>query len=127
VGDRITRSTPLTTIEDNSGLELYLNIPVQEATRLKLGLPVKFLDATGAEIVTERINFISPSVDEHHADGAGEDAGAHPRGRIPLRSVRARQGDLVLVARAHRAGRAPCRASAVSSLPSSPNRVTVAS
>jgi len=63
VGDRITRSTPLTTIEDNSGLELYLNIPVQEATRLKVGLPVKFLDATGAEIVTERINFISPSVD----------------------------------------------------------------
>jgi len=64
VGDRITRSTPLTTIEDNSGLELYLNIPVQEATRLKVGLPVKFLDSKGAEIVTERINFISPSVDE---------------------------------------------------------------
>jgi RND family efflux transporter MFP subunit len=64
VGDRITKSTPLTTIEDNSGLELYLNIPVQEATRLKLGLPVKFLDSTGAEIVTEHVNFISPSVDE---------------------------------------------------------------
>ena len=64
VGDRITKTTPLTTIEDNSGLELYLNIPVQEATRLKLGLPVRFLDSNGAEIVTERINFISPSVDE---------------------------------------------------------------
>ena len=64
VGDRITRSTPLTTIEDNSGLELYLNIPVQEATKLKLGLPVKFLDSNGTEIATERINFISPSVDE---------------------------------------------------------------
>lgn len=64
VGDRITKATPLTTIEDNSGLELYLNVPVQEAIRLKLGLPVKFLDSNGAEIVTERINFISPSVDE---------------------------------------------------------------
>jgi RND family efflux transporter MFP subunit len=64
VGDRITKATPLTTIEDNSGLELYLNIPVQEATKLKLGLPVKFLDNNGAEIVTERVNFISPSVDE---------------------------------------------------------------
>ena len=64
VGDRITKSTPLTTIEDNSGLELYLNIPVQEATKLKLGLPVKFLDNNGAEIATERVNFISPSVDE---------------------------------------------------------------
>ena len=64
VGERITRSTVLTTIEDNSGLELYLNIPVQEGPKLKLGLPVKFLDANGAEIGTERINFISPSVDE---------------------------------------------------------------
>jgi RND family efflux transporter MFP subunit len=64
VGDRITKATPLTTIEDNSGLELYLNVPVQEAVRLKLGLPVKFLDSNGAEIVTERVNFISPSVDE---------------------------------------------------------------
>jgi RND family efflux transporter MFP subunit len=64
VGDRITKATPLTTIEDNSGLELYLNIPVQDATRLKLGLPVKFIDNNGAEITTEHINFISPSVDE---------------------------------------------------------------
>ena len=64
VGDRITRATPLTTIEDNSGLELYLNVPVQEGPKLKLGLPVKFLDTNGAEIATERINFISPSVDD---------------------------------------------------------------
>ena len=64
VGERITRTTPLTTIEDNSGLELYVNVPVQDATKLKIGLPVKFLDANGAEFATERINFISPSVDE---------------------------------------------------------------
>jgi RND family efflux transporter MFP subunit len=64
VGDRITRATPLTTIEDNSGLELYLNVPVQEATKLKLGLPVRLMDSNGVEMATERINFISPSVDD---------------------------------------------------------------
>lgn len=64
VGDRIIRATQLTTIEDNSGLELYLNVPVQDAPRLKVGLPVRLIDATGADIGTERINFISPSVDD---------------------------------------------------------------
>jgi RND family efflux transporter MFP subunit len=64
VGDRITRSTPLTTIEDNSNLELYLNVPVQDATRLKMGLPVRLVNDTGQVISTERINFISPSVDD---------------------------------------------------------------
>lgn len=64
VGDRITRSTLLTTIEDNSGLELYINVPVQEAIRLKPGLPVQILDEAGAVRSTERVNFISPSVDD---------------------------------------------------------------
>jgi RND family efflux transporter MFP subunit len=64
VGDRITRATLLTTLEDNSGLELNLNVPVQEAPRLKLGLPVALLDEGGATIGTERIAFISPSVDD---------------------------------------------------------------
>ena len=64
VGDRVTRATPLSVVEDNSGLELYLNVPVQEATKLKLGLPVKIMDTAGVEMATERINFISPSVDD---------------------------------------------------------------
>jgi RND family efflux transporter MFP subunit len=64
VGDRITRATPLTTLEDNSGLELNLPVPVQEAPRLKLGLPVELLDETGKAIGMERIAFISPSVDD---------------------------------------------------------------
>ena len=64
VGDRITRATLLTTLEDNSGLELNLNVPVQEAPRLKLGLAVQLLDESGEPIGTERVAFISPSVDE---------------------------------------------------------------
>jgi len=63
-GDRITRATVLTTVEDNTGLELNLNVPVQEAPRLKTGLAVHLLDEAGQPIATERINFISPSVDD---------------------------------------------------------------
>jgi RND family efflux transporter MFP subunit len=63
-GDRITRSTPLTTIEDNSNLELYLNVPVQDATRLRMGLPVRLLNDAREVISTEHITFISPSVDD---------------------------------------------------------------
>jgi RND family efflux transporter MFP subunit len=64
VGDRVTKATTLTTIDDNSGLEIYINVPVQQADRLKVGLPVRLLDQTGGTILTERLNFVSGSVDE---------------------------------------------------------------
>lgn len=64
VGDRITRSTPLTTIEDNSGMEIYLNVPVQESSRLKTGLPVRVLGPQGEVMATERIYFVASAVDE---------------------------------------------------------------
>jgi RND family efflux transporter MFP subunit len=62
-GDRVTKSTLLTTIDANVGLEVYINVPVQQAPQLKTGLPVRLLDETGGPVATERINFISPSVD----------------------------------------------------------------
>lgn len=64
MGDRITRQTQLTTIEDNTALELYLNVPVQDATRVKIGQVVHLLDDTGKVIDDEKVNFISPSVDD---------------------------------------------------------------
>src|SRR5512135_1224757 len=63
VGDRVTRSTLLTTIDRNAGLELYINVPVQEAPILKVGLPVHLLDDSGAVLATEQLSFVSPSVD----------------------------------------------------------------
>jgi RND family efflux transporter MFP subunit len=63
-GDRVTRSTQLTTIDDNAGLEIYINVPVQQATNLKLGLPVRIVGETGEVLATERITFIAPSVDD---------------------------------------------------------------
>jgi RND family efflux transporter MFP subunit len=63
VGDRATKATALTTIDANVGLEVYVNVPVQQAPRLKLGLPVRIVDDTGTTVAEEKINFISPSVD----------------------------------------------------------------
>jgi len=63
VGDRVTRSTMLTTIDENAGLELYINVPVAQATGLKPGLTVRIIDDAGQTITTSTVNFVSPSVE----------------------------------------------------------------
>jgi RND family efflux transporter MFP subunit len=63
VGDRVTRSTVLTTIDENAGLELYVNVPVQHAAGLRPGLLVRLMDDAGVEIGTTQVTFVAPSVD----------------------------------------------------------------
>ena len=74
-GDRVTKSTLLTTVDANAGLEVYLNVPVQQAPKLKLGLPVRLVDDNGTPIAEEKINFVSPVGGRRDADRAGQDAG----------------------------------------------------
>jgi RND family efflux transporter MFP subunit len=62
-GDRVTRTTVLTTVDENNVLEVYLNVPVQQAPQLKLGLPVRIFDDQGKLLATNRITFVSPNVD----------------------------------------------------------------
>ena len=63
VGDRVQRTTTLTTIDQNAGLEVYINVPVQEATKLRVGLPVHLVDDEGRVLKTTTLSFVSPSVD----------------------------------------------------------------
>jgi RND family efflux transporter MFP subunit len=63
IGDRVTKSTVLTTIDENGTLEVYLNVPVPQAPQLKLGLPVRLVDDRGQILATNKITFISPNVD----------------------------------------------------------------
>jgi RND family efflux transporter MFP subunit len=63
-GDRVTRSTVLTTIDRNAGLELYVNIPISQATGLRPGLPLRILDEAGKVVGTYIVGFISPAVDD---------------------------------------------------------------
>ncbi len=62
-GDRVTKATKLTSVDANAGLEVYINVPVQQAAKLRLGLPVRIVDDSGAIIAEEKIAFVSPSVD----------------------------------------------------------------
>jgi multidrug efflux pump subunit AcrA (membrane-fusion protein) len=54
----------LTTVDDNTGLELYVNVPVQEGPRLKVGLPMKIMNEAGEVVASDRVEFISPSVND---------------------------------------------------------------
>lgn len=63
VGDRVTRSTMLTTIDEASGLELYINVPVGQAPNLADGQTVRVIDNDGETLATTTVNFVSPSVD----------------------------------------------------------------
>src|SRR5918995_5772759 len=58
VGDRVTRSTMLTTVDENAGLELYINVPVAQAHGLKPGMPIRIVDDAGKAIATSEVNFI---------------------------------------------------------------------
>ena len=62
-GDRVTTSTIITTIDDKSGLEAYIQVPVDRAPDARLGLPVQILDADGKVLATNPITFVAPRVD----------------------------------------------------------------
>jgi RND family efflux transporter MFP subunit len=62
-GDRVIRATVLTTVDKNGVLEIYINVPVQQAPQLKIGLPVRLLDDRNQVLATNKITFVSPTVD----------------------------------------------------------------
>jgi RND family efflux transporter MFP subunit len=63
VGDRVTTTTPLTTVDKPGSLEAYMYVPIERSSQLKPNLPVQIIDQSGAVIAESRINFISPQVD----------------------------------------------------------------
>jgi RND family efflux transporter MFP subunit len=64
VGDRVDSSTEITTIDAGQGLEAYINVPLERASDLRLGLPVDLLDANGQVIATSPITFVAPRADD---------------------------------------------------------------
>src|SRR6266851_4036746 len=63
VGDRVTVSTLLTTVDEPGALEAYIYVPAERAKNLKPGLPVRILDNTNQAGIETRITFVSPQVD----------------------------------------------------------------
>jgi len=63
VGDRVTNSTQLTTVDQPGSLEIYAYVPIEHSAQLKMNLPVQVLDSDGKVQTNSRISFISPQVD----------------------------------------------------------------
>ena len=63
VGDRVTNTTPLTTIDERRGLEVYIAVPSERAREVKMGAPVNVLDQGGNVLLQTRVDFISPQIE----------------------------------------------------------------
>jgi len=63
VGDRVTTTTLLTTVDKPGNLEAYVQVPVERAADLKMGKEVEILDDQRKIVAKGKITFISPQVD----------------------------------------------------------------
>jgi RND family efflux transporter MFP subunit len=64
VGDRVTTTTVITTIDDLQGLEANVQVPLDRSPQLRTGLPMQLLDSEGKILATNPITFIAPRVDD---------------------------------------------------------------
>jgi RND family efflux transporter MFP subunit len=63
VGDRVTTTTQLTTVDQPGSLEAYIYVPIERSAQLKMNLPVQVVDSNGKVLADSRVSFISPQVD----------------------------------------------------------------
>lgn len=64
MGDRVTPATVITTVDQAQGLEVYINVPLEQASELRTGLVVELLDSSGQVISTHPITFVAPRADD---------------------------------------------------------------
>lgn len=63
IGDYVSPTTVLTTLDDNTGLEAYIYIPAERSAQVRVGLPVNITDAAGKVLDRTKLYFVSPQVD----------------------------------------------------------------
>lgn len=63
IGDRVTNTTLLTTVDQLGNLEAYISVPVERLRDLRVGESVDLLDIAGKVIDHGTIFFVSPEVD----------------------------------------------------------------
>jgi len=88
LGDYVSATTVLTTVDENADLEAYIYVPTERAAEVKLGLPVEIVDTDGSTIVKSRISFLSPQVDNSLQ-------GILVKAEVPRTAQRLRNGQLV--------------------------------
>jgi len=63
VGDYVTTSTMLTTVDENMDLEAYIYVPTERTRDVRMGQAVDITGNNGKLLEKTRIDFISPEVD----------------------------------------------------------------
>lgn len=63
MGDYVSATTLLTTVDENKDLEAYIYIPTERAAQVRSGLGVDILDNNGQLLEHTSIDFVSPQVD----------------------------------------------------------------
>jgi RND family efflux transporter MFP subunit len=63
IGDYVSSSTLLTTVDENKDLEAYIYIPSERAREVRNGLGVDILDNNNKFVEHTAIDFVSPQVD----------------------------------------------------------------
>jgi RND family efflux transporter MFP subunit len=62
IGDYVSSTTVLTTVDENVDLEAYIFIPTERASEVRTGLPVEIIDTDGNSLIKTKIDFLSPQV-----------------------------------------------------------------
>ncbi|GAA3748713.1 efflux RND transporter periplasmic adaptor subunit [Terriglobus aquaticus] len=63
IGDYVSPTTLLTTVDQVTDLEAYIYLPTDRAADAKTGLPVELLNEDGKKLASSSIYFVSPEVD----------------------------------------------------------------
>ena len=84
IGDRVTVSTMLTTIDEPGALEAYVYVPAERAKNLKTGLPVRVLDTAGNSVSEARITFVSPQVETETQTVLAKATVENPQGKLRI-------------------------------------------
>lgn len=63
IGDYVSPTTVLTTVDENADLEAYIYVPTDKAGLVHFGLPVEIVDGQGNSLVHSTVDFVSPEVD----------------------------------------------------------------
>jgi RND family efflux transporter MFP subunit len=65
LGDYVSSSTTLTTVDEDKDLEAYIYIPTERSAEARNGLAVDLLDVNGAVLAHTGLDFVSPEVDNN--------------------------------------------------------------
>jgi RND family efflux transporter MFP subunit len=63
IGDYVSATTLLTTVDQNDQLEAYVYIPTEKARDIRMGLKIQLLDNQGNDLDDTAIDFVSSQVD----------------------------------------------------------------